>query len=113
MKLLGWDDLQYGKFQMEQAYAYLDYAIGLDEWGVQQISETASFWAWWRNHWHKRDMGFVADAKKMSLDERSLFYEITHNAEAIEFTPHRVIMDASFAKVIYQETHKQRKEKTI
>lgn len=107
MKLLQWDDLQYGDFQMERAYAYIEHTIGHDVWGVKELKETASFWAWWRNHWHKRDMQFVQDAKKLSIEERVLFYEITHDAEAIEFTPHATIIADAFAKMIYKETHRE------
>lgn len=100
MKLLGWDELQYGKFQMQQAEAYLDYHIGADVWGVQQIKETPGFWAWWRNHWHKRDMQFAEEAKSFSPAERVLFYEITHDAEAMDYTPHSVIMHHTFAREV-------------
>lgn len=95
MLMLGWDDLQYGDFQFKQAEAYLEHHIGADVWGVQQIKETPGFWAWWRNHWHKRDMEFVYDAKALTPTERALFYEITHAVEAIEFTMHH-----SFAREV-------------
>ena len=100
MRLIGWDNLQYGQFQMAQAEAYLDYHIGADVDGVQMIRESAQFWAWWRNHWHKRDMQFVEEVKDMDEAERVLFYEITHDAEAIEFTPHSAIMHHTFAKEV-------------
>jgi hypothetical protein len=105
MKLLEWDEAQYGEFQMNQAYTYVERAIGLTEWGVAQLMQTPDFWAWWRNHWHKRDMGFVPDAKKLSLQERRLFYEITHDAEAIGFTPHQVVMEAGLAGAIKRVAH--------
>lgn len=105
MQLLDWNDLQYGYFQMEQAYAYLNHMIPGDAWGKNELPQTASFWAWWRNHWHKRDMQFVDDAKKMDVRKRVLFYEITHNAEAIEYTPHSVILNDAYAKMIKQVTH--------
>jgi hypothetical protein len=98
MQLLGWNDLQYGEFQMKQAEAYLDYHIGADGWGIQQIRETPGFWAWWRNHWYKRDVSFVDEAKGLSLSERVLFYEISHDAEGIEFTPHHNVLYHSFQR---------------
>lgn len=107
MKMLNWDDLQYGKFQMDQAYAYLNYMMPDDAWGKSHLPQTASFWAWWRNHWHKRDAEFVDFAKGMPVHEAVLFYEITHNAEAIEYTPHSVILADAYAKMIYEMTHKE------
>ena len=96
-QLLGWDDLQYGEYQMQQADAYLEYQIGADVWGVQAIRETPQFWGWWRNQWHKRDMQFVEDAKGLAVNERVLYYEITHDAEAIDFTPQGNVLQHTFA----------------
>lgn len=94
---LGWDDLRYGAFIMARADAYLQYHIGADVDGVQLIKETTGFWAWWRNHWHRRDMLFLDEIKHLAPAEKVLYYEITHNAEAIEFTPHHLVMADSFA----------------
>jgi len=94
---LGWDDQQYGDFLMQQADAYLQYHIGADVEGVQQIKQTRQFWAWWRNHWHRRDVLFLTEIKHLAPAEKGLFYQITHDAEAIEFTPHHLVMEHTFA----------------
>lgn len=100
MKLLEWDDLQYGTFQMERAYAYIDLTMGADVWGVKELKETASFWAWWRNHWYKRDLLFVDEVKNLSVTERVYFYEITHDIDAIDYTPHTSIITDAFSKMV-------------
>ena len=95
--LLGWDDLQYGEFLMDQGYAYMEYQIGADVWGVQQIRVSAAFWAWWRNQWHKVDMPFVDYAKRLPLEERLKNYRDIHDAEAIDFTPQGNVLQHTFA----------------
>ena len=97
MALLAWDALQLGNYQMQQAEAYLTTNIGADSYAVQQIRQSASFWAWWRNHWHRRDMDFVEEVKHMDIAELRSYYHITHSVEAFNYTPHRAIMEHIFA----------------
>jgi len=107
LDLLNWNDLQYGTFQMEQAYGYLNHIIPDDAWGKNHLPHTATFWAWWRNHWYKRDVQFLEYAEGLSAKKAVLFYEVTHTPEAIEFTPHSVILEDAYAKMVYEVTHKE------
>jgi len=107
MKLLDWNDQQYANFQFESGYSYLKFWIGDDVWGFSELPLTASFWAWWRNHWHKRDMDFINEAKPMSIAERRRSYSNIHNAETISFSPQKNIMEDAYAKMIYKITHEE------
>ncbi|MDO3641946.1 hypothetical protein [Mucilaginibacter sp. L3T2-6] len=116
MQLLGWNDLQYGEFQMQQADAYIARQIGDDVWGVQQLKEAPAFWAWWRNHWHRRDEQFIGEVKNLTQPEMVMLYEITHDAEAIEYTPHFVVMQHAFQRQVIDEVcnvAKQKKERKV
>jgi len=105
MQLLDWSELQYGEFQMQQAEAYIQFMIGDDARGANELKQTPSFWAWWRNHWHRRDAQFVNDIENLSQQETIWFYEITHNAKTIEYTPHSVVFAQALAKRLEKEVY--------
>ena len=105
MKLLNWNDQQYADFQFEQGYEYLKYWIGEDAFGFAELPLTSAYWAWWRNHWHKRDMSFVESAKQMSLNERLTRYHFIHKPETIQYSPQKAIMENAYAEMIYKVTH--------
>ena len=93
LKLLGWDELQYGDFLMQQADVYLVTLMGADSAGINKLKASQSFWAWFKNHWHRRNMRFVSSAKRLnSRIDREHLYILTHDGETINFKPHSAIM---------------------
>jgi len=107
MRLLDWNEQQYADFQFDQAYEYLKFWIGEEVWGAKELPMSAAFWAWWRNHWHKRDLSFMDKARAMSMNERRNYYAFIHSPKAIAFKPQSVVMDDAYAKMIYNLTHEE------
>lgn len=105
MSLLNWNDQQYTQFQFEQGFEYLKFWIGEDVFGYKELPLTASYWAWWRNHWHKRDLEFIAKAQPMSINERRKLYHHINNPETIEYTPQSAVMADAYAQMVYTVTH--------
>lgn len=97
---LQWDDLQYGSFQEEMGYAYLEAEYGSDVLFVKELPYTAEFWAWWKNHWQKRDALFLLDAWDLGLSDRINLYKQFHDAEEFYFRPHRRILEKSYSIMI-------------
>jgi hypothetical protein len=105
MRMLNWNDQQFANFQFEMGFEYLKFWIGEDQFGFAELPQTASFWAWWRNHWHKRDLEFISRSATLSVNECRRFYRLFHDAEAIEYQPNSVVMDDAYAQMIYNLTH--------
>lgn len=105
MRLLDWNEQQYTNFQFEQAFEYLGFWIGEDVFGYKELPLTASYWAWWRNHWHRRDVEFIAQAQPMSINERRKLYNHINDPETIDYTPHSAVMADAYAKMSYSVTH--------
>lgn len=89
--LLGITEERYGTFLMECALEYLDGHLEGCVIG-KELAKNSLFWAWWRNHWHDRDMEFVEECKKMSQRERNMYYEIIHNPQSFTFTPQKSVL---------------------
>lgn len=105
MRMLDWNDQQYANFQFEMGYEYLKFWVGDDDFGMKELPLTASFWAWWRNHWHKRDEDFINRSSLLTVAECRRFYRLFHDAETIEYQPNSVVMDDAYAQMIYNLTH--------
>ena len=97
-KLLHWDDLQYGQFQMETGTEYLEKMLGSDDFAIGYLSKNSMFWRWWVNHWDKRDEQFINQASGLNLDERLELYAGLHNAKSFRFYPHKAILEDSKVK---------------
>ncbi|WP_121812759.1 hypothetical protein [Mucilaginibacter kameinonensis] len=108
MHLLELTEVQYGSVVMFAAYDYLQMHTG-DTTLTKALQSNPTFWAWWRNHWHKTDMAFVDECeslvvaydgiRKRDLDERMQLYDAMHNPETFEFTPHSSILQEVFKTV--------------
>ncbi|UOE48017.1 hypothetical protein MTO98_26760 [Mucilaginibacter sp. SMC90] len=101
MHLLELTEVQYGSVVMFAAYDYLQLQTG-DTTLTKGLQTSSLFWAWWRNHWHKIDMAFVAECEglvvstegihKRDLAECMQLYDAMHNPETFEFIPHNSIL---------------------
>ncbi len=99
MALLQWDDLQYAEYQERMGYEYLAvefYNIPF----ANELPYNSEFWAWWRNHWNKRDTSFIMVAHDMSIPARLAYYDTLHNPKNFDFHPHRRILEHSYAVMI-------------
>lgn len=100
MDVLHWDDLQYANFQESMGYEYLKAEFGEGVPFVRELPYTAEFWAWWKNHWQKRDVLFLLEAEKLDLSNRVLLYRQYHSSEDFYFRPHRKILEKSYSIMI-------------
>ncbi len=108
MRSLGWDDLQYGQYQESKGLEWLRGYCGDDEEVIGHYAKHPLFWKWYRNHWHARDMVFLANTKRMSVAEKITHYHNAHNMKGFRYKPHRVIMERTmYEAVIYPATHEQ------
>jgi hypothetical protein len=64
------------------------------------IGSCKLFWAWWRNHWHKRDEKFVYETNlpRLVVDQgaRNMLHELykdAHNVDEIGILPNRIVLD--------------------
>ena len=103
-KLLRWDEMQYNTFQYECGLAYLKQYLKGDEYMATEISKSANFWAWWRNHWMQRDLAFMEFEVNTTytLDELRDFFRDMHDAETLAqaIYPNGVILSDSYARMI-------------
>lgn len=100
-KLLGWTMAQYVAYQQEKGLEYLADQVCGDLWSVNQVAKTPLFWRWWVNHWNARDAEFIADVRNWPIDWRTRKYEDLNAVEGFTFWPHKVIMEQSYAHLIY------------
>lgn len=101
LRLIGITEPQYWDLLIDQGHGYLTNNHG-DNVMYKALSESAMFWAWWRNHWHQQDMLFVDEVKKMSESERRQYYEIVHSLTDFTFTPPKNVLRDAFIKLNYQ-----------
>lgn len=100
MGMLQWDDLRYGEYQEQMGYVYLKTEFGQDTLFVDDLRYSQEFWAWWKNHWNKRDSIFLMDAPALDLSERNTLYAQLHNPQYFEFHPHRGVLERSYSNMI-------------
>ncbi len=103
-QLLGWDDLEYGQFQMDAGTEYLKNMLGNDATGIDYLSKNGMFWRWWVNHWDKRDELFISLASDLTPEARQALYLELHDVSGFTFYPHRAIMESTNIKTIAKET---------
>lgn len=100
LEVLQWNDLEYGQFQEAMGYAYLASEFEDDVLFVKELPYTAEFWAWWKNHWQKRDVLFLLAANDLGLSDRITLYKQFHSVDDFYFRPHRRILEKSYALMI-------------
>lgn len=109
-RLLGWDMLEYGKFQEAMGLLYIAEQVSGDEHSIQRVSESSVFWAWWVNHWNQRDSEFLtyAGGYDNTAWRRSL-YRSLNDIEGFEFYPHSIVMEQAYAHMIGNMIDKERR----
>jgi hypothetical protein len=98
--LLGWDDLQYGNFQMEQGELYLKKLIGPDVYGIDFLMQSPTFWKWWINLWNKRDQDFINELVNTDQEECIEVYRFTHSPYRLTSKPHKAILEESYRQMV-------------
>jgi len=111
MRLLKWDDLQYGNLQYESGMAYLNEYLYGDAHTVDKLSRSKVFWLWWRNHWTNRDEQFIDIHKSVTINSyevRRQLYEQFNEGEMLAecIHPNSVVLNETYAEMItvYIET---------
>lgn len=99
-RLLGWDMLAYGEFQQAAGLQYISEQVCGDAESVQTVAESPIFWAWWVNHWNRRDAEFLTYAGGYSSESRVLLYENLNNIAGFEFYPHTIILEQAYAQMV-------------
>lgn len=98
--LLDWDELQYCNFQMEQGELYLNKLIGPDQYGIEFLVKSPTFWKWWINLWNKRDQDFIAELVNTDKEECIEVYRFTHSPYRLTSRPHKVILEESYRQMV-------------
>lgn len=98
IKLLGWSEMQYSQFIYEIGLRYLELYIPSDRAGIDALSRSKIFWAWWRNQWAIRDGEFLADEDV----KNTLLYKWYHSPHRLtsEIFPNAVVLSDSYAVMI-------------
>lgn len=100
IKLLGWDEMQYSQFVYDTGLRYLELYIPTDHAGIDALSRSKIFWAWWRNHWAARDAKFMAPGPEGERNE--IYYKWYHSPHRLtnEIFPNAVVLGESYAVMI-------------
>lgn len=100
---LRWTDEEYQNFWLDTGRDYLGEYLK-DEHNVNLIAKSRIFWAWWRNHWIRRDETFLEFATNTAFgvtDKRNNYHEF-HDAKvlALRIYPNGVILNESYVNMI-------------
>lgn len=104
-QVLEFTEQEYEDKLFNSAFEYLELNMHQDEYGINQLSQSAYFWEWWvqqwerrnkiLNHIHKLDQvhRILSPADLRFLRER---YRHTHSPERLNIYPNRVVMEYTF-----------------
>lgn len=99
-QLLQWDDLQYGQFQFDAAYAYLRDSMQLEDCWINSMTKVERFWQWWINQWNQRDIHcFLPNVHKFEVPASDI-YRFIHSAKFIDHHPSKQLLDEAYAKMV-------------
>lgn len=103
IKLLGWTELEYSSFIYETGLQYLELYIPTDRAGIDALSRSKIFWAWWRNHWAIRDRNYLEIHQQFSPVNYELLYQQEHSAETLTTSifPNAVVLEDSYSNMIH------------
>lgn len=101
-RLLRWDDAKYAEFQERMGYRYLAEELEADHAAIKALTQNRLFWAWWINHWNRRDESFLHlhEGTATGCTVLEQIYRLKHNPNAIVFSPQRTILRHSFPEMI-------------
>ncbi len=106
LKLLGWDELQYGYFMYKAGRNYLIYYTNNDEFFIAQIERNKLFWNWWKTHWTLRNEAFINDnlncLEQLHRETVLKLYIHTHDARILsnEIYPSGKVLGLTYKKMI-------------
>jgi hypothetical protein len=87
---------------VDKASDYLTKQLGPDEKGRERLLGAPEFWAWWRNHWARRDAQFIDEcvgSHDDSIADLRAYYKHIHSSDRLQtIRPHKRMMDKSFVK---------------
>jgi hypothetical protein len=100
--MLEMDETEHFEFMVDKAVDYLKKQCGPDHAGQQRLLGQDEFWAWWKNHWSRRDAQFMDEAlasESNNLDDLKAYYNYVHSSDRLQsIRPHKRTMDKSFTK---------------
>lgn len=111
-QILDWDDLKYNSFQEEMGLAYLAHHYG-DAPLVDRIPEHREFWGWWRQHWTRRELDFLDIQSLLFANEKEEYYRDLHNPEQISHTPHSIILDNTYERMMHNLVRNATRRKEV
>jgi len=80
--MLHWSELKYCWYKYLTGLEYLRIYTKGDNYCIDQLERSKTFWGWWKNQWTLREEVFISDAEDMeriSLDKRRSSFESKHN----------------------------------
>lgn len=109
--LLCWDEERYCWYKYYCGLAYLDAYLKRDTHFIAQLESSASYWAWWRNHWTLREEEWLQGydkLKQLSVGTCRKSYKALNNPDALAFEiyPNAVALGESYAAMIVHTYNK-------
>jgi hypothetical protein len=99
LKTLGWNELQYGTFQMEQGEAYLRELLNQDDWWIDALIAEKLFWQWWINAWNNRDE-WIYLPNINTFDDVEASYRAIHSTQSINCHPSKYVLDEGYKNMM-------------
>jgi hypothetical protein len=101
LAFLEWNEEQLFNFIHTSGCQYLQHYIPTDPEGIDELIESKTFWAWWKNHWFNRDRTFCMN-ENLTIEERRSDYGTLHNPEflAKEIYPNSIVLGRSYVNMI-------------
>lgn len=103
IRIMRWDEMQYSQFVYDTGLQYLELYIPTDRVGIDALSRSKIFWAWWRNHWSIRDADYLDIYKQFAPVNWELLYRQEHSPETLTtcIFPNAVVLSDSYATMIH------------
>lgn len=97
-------EAEHFEFMVDKAIEYLKKQCGPDVIGQQRLLEQSEFWAWWKNHWNRRDEQFLDEVlvtENNRIVDLRAYYDYVHGTDRLQsIRPHKRLMDKSWAKQV-------------
>jgi hypothetical protein len=104
MQLLGWSDQEYAEHQYKAGCNYLQAYIPKDPQGIDMLVKSKTYWNWWRNQWHQRDLQFLQGSVMQSKKRLTRMYHELHSPTELakEIHLNGVVLGETYAQMIGQ-----------
>ena len=106
---IGMDYSHYDYMIIERAFEWIEANIPSDEFGINILSNSNSFWEWWNRQWENRNRDFI---NRHKLAELAAFptikqstawlmeYYCIHSICSLNIWPNNSILDDTYAVMI-------------